>query len=282
MGLDPGIRQQKVKDWFGTAARLRFEALIAKDPKRALAMFGVGTPDDLAGLSPNDILRLINQARAATVAQLVEAGTRIDLASQNASEEIADTGSYSGNMPSSGDFAAVYGTEEGGKQYQDFARKIDIGRQAFGMRMMPNQAIHAALRDVEPGPGSSQEEQERYGMLEKAVSRNLAERAADPGGYVRQLFPNIASAWNDASKKKDYQSAIIRSVAAQQQLGIEDIQPLPDAIAKEAVMSFVNHGAKDNDSYAANRNLFDGISDSALRLKLVVQLIYASALMLLK
>ncbi|RUU88986.1 hypothetical protein EOB59_20605, partial [Mesorhizobium sp. M7A.F.Ca.MR.176.00.0.0] len=43
MGLDPGIRQQKVKDWFGTAAKTRFEALIAKDPKRALEMFGVGT-----------------------------------------------------------------------------------------------------------------------------------------------------------------------------------------------------------------------------------------------
>ncbi|MBZ9891804.1 hypothetical protein LB559_28155 [Mesorhizobium sp. BR1-1-3] len=44
MGLDPGIRQQKVKDWFGTAAKTRFEALIAKDPKRALEMFGGGTP----------------------------------------------------------------------------------------------------------------------------------------------------------------------------------------------------------------------------------------------
>ncbi|MER9137538.1 hypothetical protein NKI20_14780 [Mesorhizobium sp. M0830] len=44
MGLDPGIRQQKVKDWFGTAAKTRLEALIAKDPKRALEMFGVGTP----------------------------------------------------------------------------------------------------------------------------------------------------------------------------------------------------------------------------------------------
>ncbi|RUU63924.1 hypothetical protein EOD03_37725, partial [Mesorhizobium sp. M7A.T.Ca.TU.009.01.1.2] len=44
MGLDPGIRQQKVKDWFGTAAKTRFEALIAKDPKRALEMFSEGAP----------------------------------------------------------------------------------------------------------------------------------------------------------------------------------------------------------------------------------------------
>ncbi|EHH13138.1 hypothetical protein [Mesorhizobium amorphae] len=41
MGLDPGIRLQKVKDWFGTAAKARFEGLIAKDPRQALAMFGL-------------------------------------------------------------------------------------------------------------------------------------------------------------------------------------------------------------------------------------------------
>ncbi|TIW59350.1 MAG: hypothetical protein E5V48_17940, partial [Mesorhizobium sp.] len=41
MGVDPGIKQQMVKDWYGTAAKTRFEALIAKDPRRALAMFGV-------------------------------------------------------------------------------------------------------------------------------------------------------------------------------------------------------------------------------------------------
>ncbi|UDL89487.1 hypothetical protein LGH82_31290 [Mesorhizobium sp. PAMC28654] len=46
MGVDPGIRQQMVKDWFGTAAKMRFEALIAKDPKRALEIFGVGMPGE--------------------------------------------------------------------------------------------------------------------------------------------------------------------------------------------------------------------------------------------
>ncbi|WP_292178176.1 hypothetical protein [Mesorhizobium sp.] len=149
MGLDPGIRQQKVKDWFGTAAKTRFEALIAKDPKRALEVFGVGRPaaggdvlgdllgkktpdeasaqafeehapapdpmaigpaaDQLADLSPDDVQRLIGQAHAANTVQLIEARTNIALASQNAPGAIANTGSYSGKMPSSADFAAVYG-----------------------------------------------------------------------------------------------------------------------------------------------------------------------------
>ncbi|WP_292681401.1 hypothetical protein [Mesorhizobium sp.] len=319
-GLDPQIRQQVVKDWVSTAAKARFEALIARDPKRPLEMFGVGTPTSgreapgdaiqaagsfgkgdrigkrtsdpvpdpivtkpaaypLANLSPNDIRRLIDQAHAANTAQLIEARTNITLASQNAPDAIANTGSYAGNMPSPGDFAAVYGTEEGGEQYRDFSLKLDVGRQTFDMRTMSNQAIHAALSDAEPGPGSSLEEQERYSALNEAASRNLKARTADPGGYVRQIFPDIELAWNDASKNADYQGAIIRSVAAQQQLGIEDVQPLPDSIAKRAVMSFANHNAKVSDSYTGNRDLFGGISDPTLRLKLVIQLIYAGVLL---
>ena len=57
MGVDPGIKQQMAKDWFGTAAKARFEALIAKDPKRALEMFGVEAP-----VSGREAIRDIAQA----------------------------------------------------------------------------------------------------------------------------------------------------------------------------------------------------------------------------
>ncbi|MER8433528.1 hypothetical protein [Mesorhizobium caraganae] len=40
MGVDPGIRKQMAKDWYSTAAKARFEALITRDPKRALEIFG--------------------------------------------------------------------------------------------------------------------------------------------------------------------------------------------------------------------------------------------------
>lgn len=44
-------------------------------------------------------------------------------------------------------------------------------------------------------------------------------------------------------------------------------------------MSFANHNAKVSDSYTGNRDLFGGISDPTLRLKLVIQLIYAGVLL---
>ncbi|WP_137935472.1 hypothetical protein [Mesorhizobium comanense] len=48
MGVDPGIRQQMAKDWYGTAAKARFEALIARDPQRALDMLTTGATTQAA------------------------------------------------------------------------------------------------------------------------------------------------------------------------------------------------------------------------------------------
>ncbi|WP_185973434.1 hypothetical protein [Mesorhizobium sp. WSM4315] len=311
MGLDPGIRQQKVKDWFGTAAKARFDALIARDPKRALEMFGAGapgessskpsddhlgkkTPDEekafggnapapgrLADLSPDDVQQLIAHAHVATTAQLIEARTNIALASQNALGAIAKTGSYSGNMPGPADFAGVYGTQEGGKHYRDFARKIDVGRQAFDMRTMPNQAIHAALRDAEPGPGSSKEEQAGYQVTAAAAVKTLSMRRADPAGYVREVFPNVDAAWKAAaspdkksgtSDPASYKWAVAVSVAAQRQLGIETPQPLPRAVVESLADKFGNNNVPRAQKDITLRDLLGATLDLGVRETLFRQL----------
>ncbi|MER8446108.1 hypothetical protein NKH52_23225 [Mesorhizobium sp. M1066] len=320
-GLDPQIRQQVVKDWFGTAAKTRFEALIAKDPKRALEMFGVGTPasggeatgdrlgkktpdetvarafegrapapdpiatkpaaDSLADLSPNDVQRLIDQAHAATTAQLIEARTNIALASQNAPDAIANTGSYSGKMPSPADFAAVYGAEEGGKQYQNFSLKMDVGRQAFGMRTMPNQAIHAALRDAEPAAGSSEDEQTRYQVTAAAALKTLGMRRADPAGYVRDVFANVDAAWraatspdskSETSNPAAYRWAIAISVAAQRQLGVETPQPLPRAVVQSLADTFSDEDVPQAEKDIILHDLLAAAPDPGVRQALSRQL----------
>ncbi|WP_196772383.1 hypothetical protein [Mesorhizobium loti] len=333
MGLDPVIRQQKVKDWFGTATRARFEALIARDPKRALEIFGVGapasdgratgdglqaagssgtgdrvgkrtpdqrvvqafgnsapTPDPLAiklttdylvDLSPDDVPRLIDQAHAANTAQLIEARTNIALVSQNAPDAIAKTGSYSGKIPDPADFAAVYGAKEGGKQYHSFSLKMDVGRQAFGMRTMPNQAIHAALRDAEPGPGSSEEEQTRYRVTAAAALKTLGIRRADPAGYVREVFPNVDAAWKAATNlgsrpengdPEAYKWAIAVSVAAQRQLGVENPQPLPRAVVQSLVDTLRNKDVPQAEKGAMLDALLAATRDPAVRDALSQQL----------
>ncbi|MDX8534298.1 hypothetical protein RFM41_24550 [Mesorhizobium sp. VK25A] len=292
MNLDPGSRQQAEAVWRESTARTRMEALIARDPGRATEMLSPGPAagdrqagdpavDPNADLSPDGIRQLLRQARAATVTRLIDARANIDLASQNAPDAIANTGSYSGTMPSPADFAAVYGVEEGGKQYQAFGRKIDAGRQAFGMRTMPNQAIHAAMRDVEPGPGSSKEDHLRYQVTAAAALKTLRERWVDPAGYVRDVFPDVEAAWgavtDQAGKpgiddRESYKRAIALSVAAQRVLGVEDPRPLPRAIVQRIADGFSNESIPQADIDTAVSDFLAAAPDPGTREALSLQL----------
>lgn len=287
MGLDPGIRQQMVKDWFSTAAKTRFETLIAKDPKRALEMFGVETPGETSGSdasgdpsvgwirvsdssgaapvkgdrlgkrTPDEMLAqafrddlpqqeqtaLTRQAQVAHAAQQVELRTAIGLAEQNAPDAIARTGTYSGKMPGRDAFRIAYGLDEGDKRSRDFDWRADVGRQVFGMRTMPNQAIHAALRDGDSGPNGSPEDQARREAAAAAVGVVMNHRRADGGGYVSEVFSNVGAAWKavigggledpNGYDKDAYDKAIAVSIAAQEQLGIENPQPMPLSIIRD-------------------------------------------------
>ncbi|ESY09653.1 MULTISPECIES: hypothetical protein [unclassified Mesorhizobium] len=322
MGVDPDIRQQLAKDWYSTAAKARFEALISRDPKRALEIFGVGTPATggeaagdsaraeggssgggpkmapkkegrgaqlarlptdalLADLSPDAASELVRQAHAANAARLIDARTDIALAAQNAPDAIATTGVYSGRTPGPETFAAVYGVEEGGKQYGDFARRIDVGRLAFGMRTMPNQSIHAALRDAEPGPGRSNEEQAQYEVTVAAALKALNLRRADPAGYVREAFPNVDAAWSKATSPdnnsqsrdpKEYGRAIALSIAAQRQLGVEKPLPLPKSVVQSIIDAFRNNDMSQAAKDASLRDLLAAGPDPSIREALSQQL----------
>lgn len=292
MNLDPQSRLHAEADWRDRAATARIEALIVRDPGRATEMLSAapvagdrqaGDPiiDPRADLSSDGIRQLLRHARAATMNRLIEAHANIDLASQNAPDAIASTGSYSGAMPSPADFTAVYGVEEGGKRYQEFGRKIDAGRQAFGMRTMPNQAIHAALRDVEPAPGSSKEDQARYQVTAAAALKILGERRADPAGYVRDVFPDVQAAWSDVtgqagkpgnSDREAYNRAIALSVAAQRQLGVENPQPLPKAVIQSIADGFGEKGVSQADRNTILSGLLAAAADPATRKALSQQL----------
>ncbi|MER8955023.1 hypothetical protein NKH98_20200 [Mesorhizobium sp. M0833] len=234
---------------------------------------------------------LIRQAQAANIAQQVEFRTNIGLAEQNAPGAIAQTGAYSGKMPGRDAFIAVYGVEEGGKQYGDFARKIDVGRQAFGMRTMPNQAIHAALRDAEPGPAGSQGEQARYHVTAAAALQTLDARRTDPAAYVRKVFPSVDAAWSeittpdseswnreggpDTYDRGTYVRAIAASVAAQKQLGIENYQPFPWSVLKNIATTFKDGSVPQADKHTILYSLVGGASDPEVRAALSQQLVQA-------
>lgn len=292
MNLDPESRQKAEAAWRESTATARIEALIARDPGRATEMLSAapvttdrqvddpGT-DHRADLSSDDIRRLLGQARTATSARLIDARANIDLASQNAPDAIANTGNYPGAMPSPADFTAVFGVEEGGRQYQDFSRKIEVGRQAFGMQTMPNQAIHAALRDAEPGPESSNEDQIRYEITAAAALKTLGLRRTDPAGYVRRVFPDVDAAWSNVANSNDnqkggdpeaYRKAFAISIAAQRQLGVESPQLLPTAVAQGVVNTLRKNEISGPDKEAISYGLQSAGLDPNTREALLRQL----------
>lgn len=78
----------------------------------------------------------------------------------------------------------------------------------------------------------------RYRVTAAAALKTLDMRRADPAGYVREVFPNVDAAWRaatspDGNDPAAYQVAIARSIAAQEQLDFEIIQPLPNSFSAD-------------------------------------------------
>ncbi|MER8576943.1 hypothetical protein [Mesorhizobium sp. M1374] len=120
MGLDPGIRQQKVKDWFGTAAKTRFEALIAKDPKRALEMFGAGTP-----ASGGDVSGDVAQTAGASGSSKMAAGKGDRVGKQTPEEMLAQA--FRDDLPQQ-EQAALVRKAKVAKLTQEVEIRAAIGR----------------------------------------------------------------------------------------------------------------------------------------------------------
>ncbi|CAN7452330.1 HNH endonuclease [Mesorhizobium sp. LjRoot246] len=327
MGLDPGIRQQKVKDWFGTAAKARFEALIAKDPKRALEMFGVGTPasgSDASGDvaqtagssfsgSPNmaggkdgrvgtqtpderiaqafrdDLPQqeqeaLALKAKVTKFTQDIETRVAIYRAEAEAADETSRTGAYSGGMPGRDAYRTIYGLDEGDKRWKVLEWQTNVGKRIFDMGTMSNLAIHAALRDADAGPNTSQEDQALHNATTVAAKLVLERRRADLGGYVSELSPNISAGWKavfgtgpsdpEAFDQDNYDKTLALSVASQKALGIDDenLQPVPFSILRKLAEDRDSGSMYFMDNYAKASALFAGTKGPVARAALVREL----------
>ncbi|MFB9981266.1 hypothetical protein ACFSQQ_19375 [Mesorhizobium kowhaii] len=266
---NPLARQAAEVAWRSNTAKALVQAMIVQDPKRAAEMLGAAqagshTKDDSAKavgatsstppdgktaaapldaityLAPGDVAALRDQANTATAAQLVDARAKVQLAEQNAPAVIASTGQYPEKKPSEQDFVNIYGADEGAGRFQTFNITAGIADAFFKMRRAPNQAIHAELRDLEPGPDGSQQEREQYEVKAGAAQLVLGARRADPVGYVSQLFPNKAPDWNKVSTPEDFQAAVTWATAAQQEMGFDRKLPLPWAVADQRAAKYID------------------------------------------
>ncbi|WP_208636416.1 hypothetical protein [Mesorhizobium helmanticense] len=227
-------------------------------------------------IPPEDRPALVQQARAADAMRQVETRTNISLAEQNAPAAIRDTGTYSGPIPTPEQFVALYGATDGARRFEAFSRTIEVSRQFHGMRDLSNSAVRAMVKDADPTADSPtpEEDKARYDAIATAAELTFKARRADPGGYVRKVFANLDAAWNNLTKPEDYQAAIIGSIAAQQQLGFETAQPLPNSTAEDIVGKLK---AQPQDQTAELRNVFMALPSQAAREAVLSHLLQTSA-----
>ncbi|MBZ9979200.1 hypothetical protein [Mesorhizobium sp. BR-1-1-10] len=141
---------------------------------------------------------------------------------------------------------------------------------------MSNDAIRAKVGDSAPKGNSTNPEEykARHDAIVTAADLTLRARQGDPGGYVRKTFANLDAAWNNLSKPEDYRAAIIGSIAAQQQLGFEVVQPLPNSVAGSVVVGLKN-GTKPQDHTL--ENIFAALPTEAAQQAMLDHLVQTSA-----
>jgi hypothetical protein len=229
----------EVKDWA--------DSTMAK----AMHQAGAGeNPDWYQSLSPEQRQVINNEADTRNNQIAAETRANIEVAATNAPSAILNTGQYTGTVPTQDQFFQAYGPQEGATRYDAFVASMQTNKQAYDMRTMSAGDIQQMVNAAKPTSSGDNAalEAARYKTLQDAQETTIKAREADPATYVRQAFPSVNEQWNNAQAQGNYQSAVAASVAAQQQVGVKDIQPLPKEIATNAVNVF-----KDEAQPQANR-----------------------------
>ncbi|UCI24606.1 HNH endonuclease [Mesorhizobium sp. B2-8-5] len=240
------------------------QALKKHPPADALANNDRPVAAVLADLTPDATDALYRRARAAATSQLIGARANISMAFQNAPKAFADTRSYAGVMPKPEDFAYVFGVEEGRRQLAKFDQSLEMGKQAFDMRVMSARDINSQLLDAAVGAANSPEGQSRYRVAAAAAQHVLEARQNDPAGEAIKAFPQAKEAWHLAADQgwRDpaaVQNALALTIATQRHLGMENAQPVPQSVLKDL-------GAlPPQDRWAGMNGLLAGTTDPALK-----------------
>ncbi|WP_206631166.1 transglycosylase SLT domain-containing protein [Mesorhizobium sp. M7A.F.Ca.MR.362.00.0.0] len=223
------------------------------DSKMAKAMHQAGAgnnPDWYKTLSPEQRYVIDNEVDTRNNQIAVESRAGIDVAVSNAPAAILNTGTYTGQVPNADQFSLAYGPQEGADRYNNFVASMQTSKQAYDMRTMSAADIQSMVNEAKPvssGEGAALESK-RYETLSNAAETTLKAREADPASYVRNAFPAVNEQWSNAAAQGNYQGAVAASIAAQEQIGIKNPQPLPKDIATTAVGAF-----KDETQPQANR-----------------------------
>lgn len=264
-----GVRRNLTSTWDGLNS-LSDDAFNGK-----LAAGPVGNPDWYTRLSPEQRSIINNQVTTRQNQNAVASRGVIEVATTNAPAAIQNTGTYDGALPDLGQFAAAYGPQEGAQRFAQFQAAVDTSHQAYDMRTMSTDDIAAVVASAVPTSSGADAalEQAKYEALTKAADQTIKARNADPSAYAQQAFPDVKAAWANVQQSGGYQAALAATAAAQQQLGIENMKLLPDALAADATKKFNDTSFPEADRVASISQLVLATPDPAQRRAVFDQLV---------
>lgn len=195
-------------------------------------------------VDPNVLNQLANAAVTARNQFNAESRQLITQVSQDAPTAIANSGRYTGTMPSRQDFDDAFG-REAPQKYAAFQAGLQTAQSAFDMGTQSDADVKStvaaakAKMDATTGEGAALAASQ-YDMVAKAAEAALKARSSDIVGYTQQHFPNVKTAWETyaANPSADALSnAIGATTAAQAQLGTKgtDQAVLPSNIVDDFV-----------------------------------------------
>jgi muramidase (phage lysozyme) len=268
--VQAGVRRALSNTWEGLKhlGDGNFANKIAAGPQSA--------PSEYTNLPPDRQLQLERQAESRDREMQVERRGALEIVTENAPAAIRSTGSYDGPLPTQDEFVAAYG-EDGGQRYQQFATSVDVAQQSHDFRTMPASEIMKVVEDAAPSSSGDDAalQEKRYAVLQSAAESTIKARNADPVAYTQQAFPAVGAAWQAAQQSGDYQAAMTATAAAQRQLGMADLQLLPDVVADSAVAGFKDETKTEQQRIGSVANLVFSTASQEQRVAVFEQLVKA-------
>lgn len=248
------------------------------DAKMATAMHQAGAgenPDWYKALSPEQRYVIDNEADTRLNQIAAENRGNIEVATTNGPAAMLSTGQYTGTMPTQQQFFDAYGPQEGASRYDSFISSMQTNKEAYDMRTMSAADIQNMVNAAKPTSSGDDAalQAKRYETLANAQEATIKARNADPATYVRTAFPAVNEQWNNAQAQGNYQSAVAASVAAQQQIGVKNPQPLPKPIATSAVNVFKDESQPQANRIGAVASIVMATNDPAQRQMLFNQMV---------
>ena len=207
---------------------------------------------DMTGEQIDDLFR---RASVANTANMINTRADIERATLNAPRELMYRGTYSDKLPGEGDFDHVYAAEEGAKQRTSFIRKIKIGRAAFELLPLPNDALEAIAAEAQSDAESAANQPGSQENFAASAAKQILQERRDPARFLSLADPNSADAWNAWANHTSGDSVALRralalSVAGQKQLHVPEILPFPQDVLRyiNRRLSDPNGSLKDKDA----------------------------------